>query len=105
MSPEFCRLFDEHAAASFDKQLAFSEVIGERDWQFDLPTGVLSFGDDLSWPVQVLGTESEAGGTWLWSWANPTEGLPPRLLGSARVLQAAGGTARSPGTDSARSPP
>ena len=90
MSAELTRLFNDNAAASFDKQLALNGVVGDQDWRVDLAEGVLTFGQDQRWPVQLLGTESEETGTWLWGWANPSAGIPPSLLGSARLLQLLG---------------
>src|SRR5205823_4634144 len=42
--PALERLFEEHAAASLDKQLRLQEVVGEDDWSLDVPSGILSFG-------------------------------------------------------------
>jgi hypothetical protein len=96
MNADLSRLFDEHAAASFDKQLCLAEAVGEASWQFDRESGVLSFGPRRRWPAQLLGTESHVGDTWLWAWANPSPGLPARLLGSARVLKMLGEQSKIP---------
>ena len=53
--------------AAFARQLALAEHIGERDWQIDLTEGVATFGDDLRYQVQLLGTESHLDNTWLWA--------------------------------------
>ena len=62
------------------RQLALADLIGERGWSVDLSAGQVTFGDDLRFPIQLLGTESHAGGTWLWAWANTGSNLPPALL-------------------------
>ena len=78
MSPEFELAYLRHAALSFEKQLALQDLIGERNWSFDMNTGQLVFGKKklfdkpLVFDVQILGSASQAGGSWLWSWANPS---------------------------------
>lgn len=79
-------LLTRHIAASFDKQLHLMELVAGLDWQIDVTSGVLSFGDRYNWRIQLLGTESEESGTWLWAWANTASGLSSDLLSSARAL-------------------
>ena len=86
----FKDLFSQHVASSWLKQQQLGEIIGNRSWQVDLDTGVLSFGDGLNFPVQMIGTESERDGTWLWSWANTGSNIPPALLVCAQSLQQLG---------------
>jgi hypothetical protein len=45
-----------------------------------LAAGIATFGDDLRFPLQLLGSESHLGGTWLWAWADAQSNLPPALL-------------------------
>jgi hypothetical protein len=90
MHPELSRLFDQHVAASFEKQLDLAEAVASKDWHLDLNEGLLSFGDTQRIPVQLLGTESERRNSWLWGWANHSEHLPQHLLGSVRLLKLLG---------------
>ncbi|BCJ40964.1 hypothetical protein GCM10010168_47370 [Actinoplanes ianthinogenes] len=76
----FSDLFTQHVATAHARQLALADLIGERDWDLDLTAGQVAFGDDLRFPIQLLGTESHLDGTWLWAWANTQSGLPPQLL-------------------------
>jgi hypothetical protein len=78
--PTFDQLFAEHVATGLARQLALGELIGERGWQLDLPSGIATFGDDLRFRVQLLGTESHEDGSWLWAWANDASNLPPAVL-------------------------
>ncbi|MFI5843072.1 DUF6882 domain-containing protein [Catenuloplanes sp. NPDC051500] len=86
MTP-FEELFNRHVATAFARQLALADHIGERDWQLDLTEGTATFGNDLRYQVQLLGTESELDRTWLWAWANEGSGIPPALLGLAGWLR------------------
>ncbi len=76
----FGELFAQHVATGFARQLALSDLIGDRGWQLDLGQGVVTFGSDLRFPVQVLGSESHGEGTWLWAWANTGSNIPPQAL-------------------------
>ena len=80
--------FADHAASSFARQMALGDVIGERPWAIDTQEGLLRFGDDLQYPVQLLGTHAFEPGTWLWVWANAQSNLPPQLTEAAlRIRQ------------------
>lgn len=60
-------LFNNHLPFAFDRQSLLADLIGDLPWAYDLQTGKLSFGDRFAWQVEVLGTESEESGTWLWA--------------------------------------
>ena len=94
MNPKLTTTYDKHAAATFDKQSYLNDIVGALDWEFDMDTGLLGFGGTHEWLAQVLGTESEQSGTWLWGWANDASGIPDNLLACANSL-------RKLGTDSA----
>lgn len=97
MSPEFEAAYLRHAALSFDKQLNLAQVIGNRNWNFSMDSGQLSFGKrgifdkPLVFDVQILGTASQDSGTWLWSWAN--ESVPESLASASLFLRENGGLA------------
>ncbi len=87
----FEELFIKHGAASFDKQIYFDAMYGKARWALDLGTGVLALTRPHEEPVQlfaqVLGTESEDSGTWLWAWANTDQKFSQTLLQSAHELR------------------
>ncbi|HEY1015895.1 MAG TPA: hypothetical protein VGE07_24515 [Herpetosiphonaceae bacterium] len=80
-------LLEYHGAASLDKQWALSDLIGDADWQVSISQGTITFGGEKSFPIQVLGTESQGSGTWLWSWANAASNLPPAVVRAAEELR------------------
>ncbi|GAB7039182.1 MULTISPECIES: DUF6882 domain-containing protein [Catenuloplanes] len=86
MTP-FEDLFSRHVATALARQLALADHLGDRDWQLDLTEGTATFGGDLRYRVQLLGTESHHDGTWLWAWANEASNLPPALLGLAMWMR------------------
>lgn len=75
---------------AIDRQCFMASLIGLIDWHFDLITGLLSFGNKYHWHTQLLGTESEESGTWLWAWANSQSHIPDHLLEACRTLKAYG---------------
>lgn len=83
-------LLEKHAGIAFEKQYNLSDVIGDRDWQIDMSTGLISFGGDYAFPMQILGSYAFDSGTWLWAWANEASGIPENLLGEANQLKRLG---------------
>lgn len=73
-------LITTHAGSAYKRQLDFGDLLGQHSWEVNLDLGVASFGDGLSFPLQVIGTESESSQTWLWGWANHASGIPGPLL-------------------------
>ncbi len=93
----FGHLLVEYAAAAFDKQLRIADFLGEGwSWQLDTTSGVLTItqkgGGKILMPVQILGSESQHAGTWLWSWANEESALPPKMVAAALALRRFGET-------------
>lgn len=83
-------LLERFGGIALDKQLSVGEVTGDRDWNADITREEISFGDDLVFPIQVLGTFSHSSETWLWAWANEQSGLPDSILQHALQLKAYG---------------
>jgi hypothetical protein len=80
-------LLNKFAIQSTEKQYRLAERIGDRPWSLSLETGKIRFGDDLSWGVQVLGTESYTNATWMWAWANDSLKLPLELVDGAKKVR------------------
>ncbi|MEL6320560.1 MAG: DUF6882 domain-containing protein [Cyanobacteria bacterium J06626_14] len=96
MSSEFKALLSEHVGNAFAKQLAFADVLGDRNWGVDISAGRVMFGNDLSYPIQLLGTEAAGDASWLWAWANQASNLPPALLRTCTELKDIGEARRIP---------
>ncbi len=92
MNPKLAHLYSLYAASGFDKQQTLVELLGgKHDWDFNMESGTITFNGTHSFPVQIIGTESTASKTWLWSWANAESGIPEQLVAAARKLKAFGG--------------
>jgi Family of unknown function (DUF6882) len=80
----------QHVIAAMSRQLALADLIGSRSWEVDIQAGTVRFGSDLSYGIQLLGTESEQDRSWLWAWANTQSNLPPAVLQAAGWLRGYG---------------
>lgn len=86
----FDDLFEQTAALAFEKQLNFAELIGSYSWEFDMTKGEITFGKQLTFPVQIIGSVSFNDNSWMWAWANTQSGMPDHLLVQAHELKKLG---------------
>jgi hypothetical protein len=91
VSPQFEALYHQHVMASFEKQLHFADVIGERGWSFSMSDGHLTFSNrdaaPMAFAAQLLGSAANGDRSWLWSWANEASNIPRTLTEDARRLR------------------
>jgi hypothetical protein len=80
-------LIERYGGIALDKQLDFGEVIGNNPWNVNMNQGTISFGQNLTFPVQVLGTISHSSQTWLWAWANTKSGLSESIIQQSLLLK------------------
>lgn len=80
-------LLEEYAGIAFEKQYNLSEVVGDNNWQIDMNEKTLSFGDDIHFPMQIIGSYAFDSETWLWAWANEGSNIPTDLLQEANALK------------------
>ena len=81
------KLIEKYGAFAFEKQLFFAGIVEKMDWNVDIKKGEISFGDHLTFPMQILGTFSHSSETWLWAWANKQSGIPEKFLEHADKLK------------------
>jgi hypothetical protein len=86
----FQDLLSQHVGTSFARQLAFADFLGDRNWSVDVQQGIVTFGRDLRFSIQLLGTEAERDSSWLWAWANKESNLPEQVLCSCNELRELG---------------
>jgi hypothetical protein len=82
-------LLDDHLLACFDRQLAFSDLIGDAGYSVDLQEGSVSFAGGRKLRVGLIGSAAPGPSTWLWAWANPTS-YPAPVLEAAKEVRAFG---------------
>lgn len=80
-------LIERFGGIAFDKQYDFATVIGNNNWNIDMSKEEISFGPNLDFPMQVLGTFSHSSETWLWAWANTKSGLSEHITQQALQLK------------------
>jgi hypothetical protein len=80
-------LLERYGGIALDKQLDFADIIGDNNWNVDMDKAEISFGANLIFPIQVLGTISHASQTWLWAWANTKSGLTENVTKQSYALK------------------
>ncbi len=83
----FRSLFHRHGAASVEKQLNLTDVVGLRPWRVELTEGTIHYGNDWVFRLQVLGYTSEATKTWRWAWWMEQADVKPEMLLGAKHLK------------------
>lgn len=86
----FHDLLSQHIGTAFARQLAFADLLGERSWSVTISEGIVTFGNDLRFPIQLLGSEADSDATWLWAWANKASNLPDKVLVACKELRELG---------------
>jgi hypothetical protein len=86
----FQELFDECAFGAFENQMRLHLLVGDQDWSLDSEAATLTFGGNVTFPVQFLGTESEISNSWLWADANRKAALPDHALERCRKAREKG---------------
>lgn len=84
------QLFERYSGAAMEKQIAIADLIGDLDWNVDMSEGTATFGDNLTFPIQMLGSVSHQSQTWLWAWANTQAQISSNSLRHAVQLKAYG---------------
>ncbi|MFH6998553.1 DUF6882 domain-containing protein [Flavobacterium sp. FlaQc-57] len=63
-------LIERYGGEGLDKQIDFVGIIGVKSWCTNLEKAEICFGENLVFPIQVIGTFSHSTSTWLWAWAD-----------------------------------
>jgi hypothetical protein len=78
---------EQYALISLEKQDRLALLLGDHTPALDLDSGKIRL-DNVEFPFQVLGTESDNTLIWLWAWADEqTEDVPEPLLRASRELR------------------
>lgn len=80
-------ILERYGGIVFDKQLEFGDLIEDNNWNINIADAEISFGSNLVFPIQVLGTISHSSQTWLWAWANTKSGLTENVIQQALKLK------------------
>ena len=89
----FQSLFEQCVLIAYDHQIHLNPKV-HAPWRIDMESGTLAFnqedGSQFITPVQLLGTQSDHDGTFLWAWANDKMEAPADVLRAANQLRALG---------------
>lgn len=85
-NPALREVLSVYAGMAWDRQMDFAEKVGDRPWSADTSQGMIQFGDDLRFRMQVLGSYSFQSGSWQWIWSNTQADVAPAYTEVARQL-------------------
>jgi len=78
---------EKFGALALEKQRNLFEITGGLSWNVDMNKEEITFGDDLTFPMQVLGSFSHSSETWLWLWENKAGGYAESVMQQALSLK------------------
>lgn len=78
---------EKFGAAALEKQRNLYDVTGGLSWNVDMDKEEITFGDHLTFPMQVLGSFSHSSETWLWIWENKAGGYAESVMKQALLLK------------------
>ncbi|MBF4484288.1 DUF6882 domain-containing protein [Flavobacterium sp. CSZ] len=78
---------EKFGAIALEKQRNLYNVTGGLSWNVDMNKEEITFGDDLIFPMQVLGSFSYSSETWLWIWENKAGGYAESVMKQALLLK------------------
>jgi hypothetical protein len=79
MSPQLRRIATKYCVGAYDKQTLFSQATAKARWRMSIQAGELSFSNNLTFPMQLLGVHDRIKKEWWWSWGSG-QNLPGNLL-------------------------
>ncbi|MCL2157634.1 MAG: hypothetical protein FWH54_06400 [Methanobrevibacter sp.] len=82
-SDSFQIILSKYGALALDKQENLAKVIGENEGELNFEEGTISFGGDLTFPIQIIGTLATEAAKWHWAWDNEDIGFPEDLIQQA----------------------
>ena len=80
-------LVERYIGIAYDKKMSMEEVLTGTSWNLDLNAGIITFGPERVFPMQVLGSFDKSTEIWTWGWANEKTKIPEPLLLQARQLR------------------
>lgn len=78
---------EKFGASALEKQRNLYDVTGGLSWNVDMDKEEITFGDHLTFPMQVLGSFSHSSETWLWIWENKAGGYAESVMKQALLLK------------------
>ena len=73
---KFLDLMESAVGGALARQLALGDYLGNHQWEVNTQQGRVDFGKKRVFRIQILGTENQRDGTWMWAWAYSQSGLP-----------------------------
>lgn len=83
----FDELFEKFWFEAFENQKIFFEKIWEKNWNYDLENKIFTIWDNITFPLEILGTLSHHDETFLWAWENPGLKLHEKVIQKSLELK------------------
>lgn len=80
-------IFTRFGAYALDKQENLADLVGDNEATLDIENGYLSFTEDLTFPIQILGIYSKESNIFSWAWDNSDLGLPDSLISESQKVK------------------
>jgi len=78
---------EKFGAIALEKQRNLFTATNGLSWNVDMDKEEITFGDHLTFPMQVLGSFSHSSETWLWIWENKAGGYAESVMKQALLLK------------------
>jgi hypothetical protein len=76
----FQSLFTKTGALALEHHDDLIKLVGNKESTLDSKKGIITFGNNLEFPIQILGTLSIESHKWHWAWDNKDIGFPEELI-------------------------
>lgn len=84
--PLILDLAAEHVPATLLRQQRLARLVGDRTLDLDLASATVTFGEDLTAGVQVVGSVTDAARQFVWAWAADDPSLPADAVRGVTAL-------------------
>lgn len=86
----FKNILSKYGCLALDRQENLSELIGDLEGTLDIENGILTFSENIVFPIQILGFYSEDEKQWSWAWDNEDIGFNEDLIKSSLEINEIG---------------
>jgi hypothetical protein len=78
---------EKFGALALEKQRNLFSVTGGLSWNVNIDKEEIIFGENITFPIQLLGSFSHSSETWLWIWENKAGGYNESAMKQALLLK------------------
>jgi hypothetical protein len=83
-------LFNKFGAIGLEQHDDLEKIIKDKKADFEIEDGTISWGEDLKFDFQLLGTLSIKDEKWIWAWDNQKVGFQDKIIEDAKKIKSLG---------------